>query len=204
MIDNPSICQSDELRTFLSTAEYKSRHFRTVQSIIDNEETLTAVAGNTLKFGAHRLVKFVETAGRKGFGFTSSPFRKRGPEAKGISKRKSRSINSDGSSPSLSPSKNSPERATLSGLKAELTSEPLSSDLDGDDSILSDEEWGASSDEEDPSEDTTLGSIGALSRPVCSLLMELFDMKEQDLYLKQTASAMLLKQYFGGRMTLET
>jgi hypothetical protein len=76
--------------------------------------------------------------------------------------------------------------------------------LEGEDSILSDEEWGASSDEEDPTEDTTLGSIGALSRPVCSLLMELFDMKEQDVYLKQTASAMLLKQYFGGRMTLET
>ena len=48
-----------------------------------------------------------------------------------------------------------------------------------------------------------VGSVGILADPICSLVLEFFEFKEQDTYLKRNASAMLLKQYLGGRLSLE-
>ena len=71
---------------------------------------------------------------------------------------------------------------------------------DGESEVSDDEDWGGISDEGSVKEE---GSVGILADPLCGLLIDLFDMKEQDVYLKQNASAMLLKQCLGGRLSLE-
>ena len=192
LIDNPMVCQSDELRTFLSTSEYKSRHYRTVQSIIANEETLTTTASNTLKSGAHKLAKLVETAG---FRFTN----KKKSSREDRLRAKMKAMTPDYSSSASSPEKVSNLTKSQELLKSDGA---LNSDVEND--LSSDEDWGASSDEQlSGKEDENVGSVGILADPLCDLLIKLFDLKEQDIYLKQNASAMLLKQVLGGRLSLE-
>ncbi len=180
----------------MSTSEYKSRHFRSVQSIMENEATIAATASNTLKSGAHKLAKLMETAGRKGLHFAS--FKKKD---KKLSKKKSRSAMSDTSS--VSPV--SPDRlASLKRDEADSASQSYALSSDDDQESSSEELWGASDEEElDKESDAVVGSVGILADPVCSLVLEFFEFKEQDTYLKRNASAMLLKQYLGGRLSLE-
>lgn len=162
---------------------------------MENEATIAATASSTLKSGAHKLAKLMETAGRKGLNFAS--FKKKG---KKLSRKKSRSAMSDTSS--VSPV--SPDRGILANVKREEAesasrSYALSSDDDQESEL-----WGASDEEEpDKEADMVVGSVGILADPICSLVLEFFEFKEQDTYLKRNASAMLLKQYLGGRLSLE-
>ena len=159
LIDNPLICQSEDLRSFLSSVEYKKRQYNTVKSIMDNDEG----SHYNLKSGAQKLVQLVGNAKKK---------LQLGKEDFSASKR----------------SFNTGKAADISA------DDETSEDPDGD--------WGNSNGDETDEENSS--SLGILSDPICSVLVELFDFKEEEYYLKKTSSALLMKRYFGGRMSLES
>lgn len=159
LIDNPQICQSEELRSFLSSAEYKKRQYTTIKSIMDNDEG----SHYNLKSGAQKLVQLVGTAKKK------------------LHIGKEDSSTCDGS---LNIGKTTDTSAD----------DETSEDPDGD--------WGLSN--EDQTDEENPSSLGILSDPLCAVLVEVFDFKEKEYYSKKNSSAMLMKQYFGGRMSLES
>lgn len=159
LIDNPSICQSEELRNFLSSIEYKKRQYNTVESIMETDEA----SHYKLKSGAQKFVQLVDSAKRK----LHIGKEELTATEKSLNPEKVPDISSDGET---------------------------SEDPDGD--------WGLSNEEQ--TDEETASSLGILSDPLCSVLVELFDFKEKEYYLKKNSSAMLLKQYFGGRMSLES
>jgi sorting nexin-25 len=160
LIDNPLICQSEDLRTFLSSAEYKERRlYNTVKSIMHSDEG----SHYNLKSGAQKFVQLVGNAKKKLLIGKEDVL----VSEKSLNVQKTPDISAD---------------------------DETSEDPDGD--------WGLSNEEQTDEESSS--SQGSLSGPLCSVLVELFDFKEQDYYLKKTSSAMLMKQYFGGRMSLES
>ena len=157
LIDNPLVCQSDELRSFLSSVEYKRKKYSTVESIND-------VHNYNIKSGAQKFAKFFGTAKRK-----------------------------------LHLSREELDNDKVSSSTGEILAQsPEDESTDEED----DGDWGCLN--EDQTDQDNSISFGVLSDPLCGVLVELFDIKEQDLYLKKTASAMLLKQCFGGMMGLES
>lgn len=159
LIDNPLICQSEELRNFLSSVEYEKRQYNTVESIMENEDA----SPYKLKSGAHKFAQLVGNAKKKLH----------------IGREEMSAF----------------EKSFNTEKRPYITSDDESSeDQDGD--------WGLSNEEQ--TDEESASSLGVLSDPLCSVLVELFDFKEKEYYLKKNSSAMLMKQYFGGRMSLES
>ena len=161
LLDNPLICQSEELKRFLSSSEYKGRKYRTINSVMGNGES----SGYYYKSGTKKMSKSLGTVKS-----SDSHLEKEGvhryKQSDWIKIKRSQS-------------------------STESSSED-NEDIEGD--------WGLSGEDQT---DDDLNSLGDLSDPLCRVLMEIFDFKERD-DMKKTASAMLLKQCFGGRISLES
>ncbi|KAJ1550412.1 Intermediate filament protein [Nowakowskiella sp. JEL0078] len=205
LLDNEKVCQSEELRSFLSTSSNptwrKTREF--------NEELSTL--GDTSSKKNSKLPRIINIKrtlssnppNNKFQSFKDSKQQKQNQQ-RPISPFSGEESDLENVSPTILISKSSthlitgaPEIAsTRQSQQSDLVAMDEDNDLDDEDELLED----SALDPED-SEPVQFQS-NPLAEPLCSIVLEIFEFKEQNSWLRRNTAVLLLKNWFGGNDSL--
>ncbi|KAJ3119350.1 Intermediate filament protein [Nowakowskiella sp. JEL0407] len=181
LLDNEKVCQSEELRSFLSTSSQPNRKVRRSNSTNQNDPKNSDGSKKTNKLS--RIIKI------KRSNSTSNSFRRR---------KQFQSINQ----PPI-PDESEDDVAVPSETVPETTATAEPMEVEEEVESDEDDEWGDSTSESDSNESEPVQfHSNPLAEPLCAIMTELFEFKEQTSWLRRNAAVLLLKDWFGGKDSL--
>ncbi|RKO93418.1 hypothetical protein BDK51DRAFT_45607 [Blyttiomyces helicus] len=181
LMDDSNVCQSDELRTFLSSSYDATRRTGIPDPDRPDEPT-------TIQRTSQRIARLMgQSRGRRGSiqNLATVP-----PAPQPAVQAPSNARGARRPDPSRRP--------------VSMAETPPAPDAVSDAS--SDEDWGDSSDDGRDADDSGAlpATVSPLAEPLCALMMELYEFKDQSFWLRRNAAVMILKQCFGGQESLDS
>ncbi|TPX63986.1 hypothetical protein SpCBS45565_g06233 [Spizellomyces sp. 'palustris'] len=198
LVDNPEIARSDELRAFLSSSNDSFRHALSPAAFGGAKEE-----GTTLQRTSQRLAKFIAPSSRTA---SSSLLITPSKDTRIFSESTGNLLLQEDTSMQ---STKGIERIGQESRNRSATD--VGKDLDYDHDESEDDEIDKSW--EYPTEEgRNVGQgtndipahVSLLGEPLCFLLMEVYEFREQNPWLRRSAAAMLIKQSLGGRDSLDS